>query len=117
MGKDDRGAGKSRDAPVTVIDNDIVSQQTETGSIVETYIYVGKQIIAEAAILPEGRIRTNFEPAMISNLDHLKKDDLHFDLDAEMARFRAVKGSLAKSPVDVRDAAKPRAPRFEPDLK
>ena len=67
--------------------------------------------------MPEGKLRTNFEPAMIQNLDHLKKDDLQFDLDAEIARFKAQKTGGDRPPVDVRANPKPRAPGFEAELK
>ncbi len=46
--------------------------------------------------MPEGRRKTNFEPAMIVSLDHLKKDDLKFDIDAEIARFKTEKETETK---------------------
>ncbi len=48
--------------------------------------------------MPVGRRKTNFEPAMIFSLDHLKKDDLKFDIDAEIARFKTERKTEIKKP-------------------
>jgi hypothetical protein len=63
------------------------------------------------------RRKTNFEPGMIFTLDHIKKDDLQFDVDAETARFREKKDTEKKSPPATRSGPRPKAPIAEPGLK
>ena len=67
--------------------------------------------------MTESRRRTNFEPGMIFTLDHLKKDDLQFDIDAETARFREKKGTEKKSPAAAQSEPRPKAPAAEPGMK
>jgi len=54
---------------------------------------------------------------MILNLDHLKKDDLSFDVDAEIARFKTKKGSDLKPPKPDRKLPKPELDDFEQNLR
>ncbi len=67
--------------------------------------------------MTEGRRKTNFEPGMIFTLDHIKKDDLQFDLDAEIKRFREQKDTEKKSPAAAPSGPRPKAPTAEPGLK
>ena len=67
--------------------------------------------------MTEGKRKTNFEPGMILNLDHLKKDDLSFDVDAEIARFKTKKGSDLKPPKPDRKLPKPELDDFEQNLR
>ena len=67
--------------------------------------------------MTESRRRTNFEPGMIFTLDHLKKDDLQFDIDAETARFREKKDTEKKSPAPAPSEPRPKAPTAEPGMK
>jgi len=45
----------------------------------------------EAVNVPVERPKSIFEPAMITSVDHLKKDDLQFDLEAEIAKAKKEK--------------------------
>jgi len=67
--------------------------------------------------MTESRRRTNFEPGMIFTLDHLKKDDLQFDIDAETARVREKKDMEKKSPAPAQSEPRPKTPAAEPGLK
>jgi hypothetical protein len=67
--------------------------------------------------MTEGRRKTNFEPGMIFTLDHIKKDDLQFDIDAETARFREKKDTEKNSPPAAPSEPRPKAPTAEPGLK
>ena len=67
--------------------------------------------------MTEGKRRTNFEPGMIFTLDHIKKDDLHFDVDAEIERVKAQKDEKQKAPSSGRNEPQPKVPKLEPGLK
>jgi len=63
----------------------------KTCSRSETYIYTLNQRMSEAVNVPVERPKSIFEPAMITSVDHLKKDDLQFDLEAEIAKAKKQK--------------------------
>lgn len=66
----------------------------------------------EAVTVPVERPKSIFEPAMITSVDHLKKDDLQFDVEAEIAKFKAKQEKEPKGlKAPVKPAASPRLDR------
>ncbi len=66
--------------------------------------------------MEERRVRSKFEPGMIFTLDHLKKDDLHFDIEAEIARYRTRKGFKGQKIKTARKGSKPKTVHFDRKL-